>query len=197
MVGEIREFTSQLTYVWSVILLHFSAALCYMQLPGVLTAIRNLHTIDFEADEYDVKGRLTCLIDKWGIARSFLEQFPHQGQVVEVCIQRHMWHKQCRWSQLSTQDPVSTFSGAWIIAYQPRINTTLHCCQVSFEMYRRNCPLSMWLSRFSPSDSCLYSIRTCIYMLSQLGLHRCKDKLLRAGPIQNACGFFWCWIGAN
>lgn len=74
LMGEIQEFTRRPTYVRSVLLLHFSPALCYMQLPDVLTAIRNLHTIDFDVDEYDTKRWLTCLIDRWGVTFSSLEQ---------------------------------------------------------------------------------------------------------------------------
>lgn len=66
LVGETRGLSRRPTYVQSVLLLHLSVIFHRMQLPDVLAAIRNLHAIDFDVDEYDIKGRLTCLTDKWG-----------------------------------------------------------------------------------------------------------------------------------
>ena len=50
----------------SRIFLHSSPVSRRIQLLDVLPVIRNLHTIDFDADEYDIKGRLTRLFDRWG-----------------------------------------------------------------------------------------------------------------------------------
>ena len=57
-----------------------------VQLPDILFAIRNLHTIDFDADEYNIKRRLTCLIDRWDMTFSFFDQSQDQGQVALVRI---------------------------------------------------------------------------------------------------------------
>jgi len=86
LVGETRKLSSRPRYVRSVLLLRFSGTFHHIQLPDVLAAIRNLQTIDFDVDEYDIKGRLTCLIDRWGVTCPFLEQSRHQGQVTRVRI---------------------------------------------------------------------------------------------------------------
>jgi len=90
LVGEMRGCTSHFTYVRPVPLLHFSLCLMHIQMPGVLIAISNLHTID--VDEYDIKGRLTCLVNRWGVTCSSLGYSQHQGQVALVRIHSRMRH---------------------------------------------------------------------------------------------------------
>ena len=114
-----------------------------MQLPDVLTAIINLYTIDFDADEYDIKRRLTRLLDRWGVTRLFVDQYQHQGHVALVRI-----HSICEIT-MSFKSPFCRvlfrlLQKPEVSHANPRTNTMSHCCQVSFEMYCRNCPLSMW-----------------------------------------------------
>jgi len=81
LVGEARELSRPPTYVRSLLLLDCSTTVRHLQLSDVHAAIRNIHTIDFDMDEHDIKGRVTRLIDSWGVT---LEQSRRRGQATTV-----------------------------------------------------------------------------------------------------------------
>jgi len=90
LLGETRGLLTRpfKLYVRSVLLLHFSATFHRIQfkLPRVFAAIENLHTVNLDVDEYDIKGRLAYLTGRWGETCPFLGQSQHQGQVALVRI---------------------------------------------------------------------------------------------------------------
>jgi len=62
LLSEMREYSSRPMYLFSHSISQQHCVVYSFRM--FLMPSETLHTIDFDVDEYDIKGRLTSLIDK-------------------------------------------------------------------------------------------------------------------------------------